>query len=80
MMLHYEKEVNSLRKDNNLKCVCTQPNSSKYMRQKCVDLKEIDKSTILNGVFNTSQKLIEVGRISVERKSGEQRHQPTCPI
>ena len=80
-ILRYEKEVNSLKKDNNLKCVRTQQQASKYMRQKWADFKgEIDKFTILNGDFNASQKSIEVGRKWVERKSAEPGHQQTCPI
>lgn len=52
-MLHHNKRVNFLGRDNNLKLVYNM--ASKYIKQTLKELKaKVDKSTVIIGDFNTS--------------------------
>ena len=53
-MLHKGKRINPARNLSNSKCVCSQNQTLKYMKQKLTELKGmIDKSKIIVGNFNT---------------------------
>lgn len=50
----YNVKSQSLKEDNNSKCVYTNNRAVKYVRQKLIRLREeINKITVINGDFNT---------------------------